>query len=324
MQGLLLKDCKKLSLEYLKSFQFKLDIACILPIEFVLLCFLNYRPQFRLNRLVKINRLFECRLKTETRNSHPFLFRIVYLVFLILVIIHWNGCIYFMISKQIGLGSDNWVFDGSINSELSFEYFSCFYWSILMLTTIGEVSEPENNFESFVMIANFLIAIVLITTLVGNVGSVISNMSIEQDNFKMKVDSIKSLMKLRKVSKELDKRVIKWFAYFHEHSKESDDSGTLKNLPVKLETEIASHVHMEILKKVNIFSECEEGLLRELVTKLKTQIYSPGDFVCRKGDIGKEMYIIKKGSLNVVSDDEKVVYVTLKPGAFFGEIRYNY
>jgi len=321
VQGLLLKDCRKLALEYLKSVQFKLDIACLIPIELVLVCFLNYRPEYRLNRLIKTNRLFECRLKTETRNSHPFLFRIIYLVLLILVIIHWNGCIYFMISKQIGLGTDNWVFDGSIHSELSFEYASCFYWSILMLTTIGEVSEPENNYESFVMIINFLIAIVLIATLVGNIGSVISNMSIEQDNFKRKVDAIKSLMKLRKVSKELDKRVIKWFAYFHEHSKESDDSNTLKNLPVKLEIEIASHVHMEILKKVNIFSECEEGLLRELVTKLKTQIYSPGDFVCRKGDIGKEMYIIKKGSLNVVSDDEKIIYVTLKPGAFFGEIR---
>jgi signal-transduction protein with cAMP-binding, CBS, and nucleotidyltransferase domain len=59
---------------------------------------------------------------------------------------------------------------------------------------------------------------------------------------------------------------------------------------------------------------------KELVTKLKLQVYSPGDYVCRKGDIGKEMYIIQKGSLNVVSDDGTKVFVTLKEGAFFGEI----
>jgi cyclic nucleotide gated channel alpha 3 len=62
------------------------------------------------------------------------------------------------------------------------------------------------------------------------------------------------------------------------------------------------------------------GAQKELVTKLKLQVYSPGDYVCRKGDIGKEMYIIQKGSLNVVSDDGKKVFVTLKEGAFFGEI----
>ena len=150
-----------------------------------------------------------------------------------------------------------------------------------MLTTIGEVNSPVNNEESLVMICNFLIAIVLVATLVGNIGSVISNMNIEQDKFQEKVDGIKSLMSLRRVSKELDTRVVKWLGYFHKNNQNWDEDEILFSLPDKLRIEISSNVYLETLKKVHIFAECEEGLLKELVTKLKVQVYSPGDFVCR-------------------------------------------
>ena len=52
----------------------------------------------------------------------------------------------------------------------------------------------------------------------------------------------------------------------------------------------------------------------------KKQVFSPGDYVCRKGDVGKEMYIIKRGKLDVVADDGREIYVTLGEGAVFGEV----
>jgi hypothetical protein len=51
-----------------------------------------------------------------------------------------------------------------------------------------------------------------------------------------------------------------------------------------LRVEIAIHVHLAALKRVPIFAEAQPGLLVELVTRLKLQIFSPGDYVCRKGE----------------------------------------
>lgn len=54
--------------------------------------------------------------------------------------------------------------------------------------------------------------------------------------------------------------------------------------------------------------------------KLQPQVYSPGDYICKKGDIGREMYIIKEGKLAVVADDGVTQFVVLSDGSYFGEI----
>ena len=114
---------------------------------------------------------------------------------------------------------------------------------------------------------------------------------------------MKQYMVFRKVGGELESRVIKWFDYLWTNKQSMDEESILGMLPDKLKAEIAMHVHLETLKKVRIFQECERGLLTELVLKLKLEVFSPGDYVCRKGDVGKEMYIIKRGKLDVVSED---------------------
>ena len=53
---------------------------------------------------------------------------------------------------------------------------------------------------------------------------------------------------------------------------------------------------------------------------LPNKVFSPGDYVCRKGDVGREMYIVKNGTLSVVSEDGEIVFATLGAGSVFGEI----
>lgn len=65
--------------------------------------------------------------------------------------------------------------------------------------------------------------------------------------------------------------------------------------PDKLKAEIAIHVHLDTLKRVEIFQNTEAGFLCELVLRLRPVLFSPGDYICRKGEVGKEMYIVNRG-----------------------------
>ncbi|XP_032297473.1 cyclic nucleotide-gated cation channel alpha-3 isoform X1 [Coturnix japonica] len=322
-QGLLVKDEKKLRDHYTQTTQFKLDVLSLLPTDLAYLKLgLNY-PELRFNRLLRIARLFEFFDRTETRTNYPNMFRIGNLVLYILIIIHWNACIYFAISKVIGFGTDSWVYPNVSNPEygrLSRKYIYSLYWSTLTLTTIGETPPPVKDEEYFFVVVDFLVGVLIFATIVGNVGSMISNMNATRAEFQAKVDAIKQYMQFRKVTKDMETKVIKWFDYLWTNKKAVDEREVLKSLPDKLRAEIAINVHLETLKKVRIFQDCEAGLLIELVLKLKPTVFSPGDYVCRKGDIGREMYIIKEGKLAVVADDGMTQFVVLSDGSYFGEI----
>ncbi|XP_019409025.1 PREDICTED: cGMP-gated cation channel alpha-1 [Crocodylus porosus] len=322
-QGLLVREENKLREKYKASLQFKLDFFSVVPTD--LLYFklgLNY-PELRLNRLLRVGRMFEFFQRTETRTNYPNIFRISNLVMYIVIIIHWNACVYYSISKAIGFGADTWVYPDTSDPEfarLIRKYVYSLYWSTLTLTTIGETPPPVKDSEYFFVVADFLVGVLIFATIVGNVGSMISNMNAARAEFQARIDAIKQYMHFRNVSKDMEKRVIKWFDYLWTNKKAVDEREVLKYLPDKLRAEIAINVHLDTLKKVRIFADCEAGLLVELVLKLRPQVYSPGDYICRKGDIGREMYIIKEGKLAVVADDGITQFVVLSDGSYFGEI----
>lgn len=282
-QGLLVTEPRKLRANYISSKKWRTDLLSLLPTDIVYCWFSPYQcgsdkvpcPVIvRLNRLFRLPRLKDWFERTETDTNYPNVFRICKVVLAILVLIHWNACLYFAISYAIGFGTDNWVYnlDGPKNSTLTRQYIYSFYWSTLTLTTIGETPVPENDAEYLFVVADFLAGVLIFATIVGNIGSMISNMNVARVDFQNRMDGVKQYMAFRKVGRELEGRVIRWFAYTWAESGALDEERVLSALPDKLKAEIAIRVHLETLRKVRIFQDCEPGLLEALVLKLRLQV----------------------------------------------------
>ena len=311
----------------MRTKNFILEVISILPTDLLYLVLENglSAPYVRINRILRFRRLLEFSDCTDTRVRNPHFFRAVSLVMSLVIIIHWNACVYFKISDWIGFGVDQWVYFNISdaypgNQSLTRMYIYSFYWSLLTLTTIGETPKPENDYEYSFMVVDFLIGIVIFATIVGNIGSMITNMNLNRTTFQNRIDAVKQYMKLRKVGRDLEQRVVKWFDYMWVNRSGLDVHAIFTQLPDKLKAEIAIHVHIASLRRVDLFKDCDPGLLVQLVLRLRLCVFSPGDYVCRKGDIGKELYIVKQGLLGVVSDDGKTTFATLREGCVFGEI----
>ncbi len=57
-----------------------------------------------------------------------------------------------------------------VEDTLTRRYIYSFYWSTLVLTTIGEVPAPVTDIEFVFVNIDFLIGVLIFATIVGNVG----------------------------------------------------------------------------------------------------------------------------------------------------------
>jgi len=175
--GLFVRNHHLLSREYFSSRQFYIrDVLSIIPTDIL---YLIPRCRFvsiiRSNRFLRINRLSEFQELTESRTNFPNTFRITVLVCLTLTLIHWydknfripsknifflirNCCAYFLICQYLGFGSDQWVLPASAHNEtVAMLYTYCFYWSTLLLSTIGDVPLPVERSEYVFVLLDYMI-----------------------------------------------------------------------------------------------------------------------------------------------------------------------
>ncbi|CAN0347335.1 unnamed protein product [Lampetra fluviatilis] len=321
--GLLVTDVDRMRQHYVRSSRFRLDALALVPTDLLYAYTGVHYPVVRLNRLLRFPRIFDCFDQVETHTNYPKTFRIIKLVVYIYLMVHWNACFYYLLSAYIGFGQDGWVYPAHETPGFGGtgrQYMFCIYFSTLILLTIGNIPKAEREAEFLFVVVDFLITIFVFATILGNVASICASVNEAGDKFLAEFNEVKDFVRFRAIGKDMDRKVVEWYEYLHLSNKSLGEEDVLKELPVTLRAAIAINVHMQTLQKVEIFKNCELGLLEELVLKLRPKLYSPGDYVCRKGDIGREMYFIKEGKLAVVADDGVTQYAVLGDGSYFGEI----
>ena len=68
-----------------------------------------------------------------------------------------------------------------------------------------------------------------------------------------------------------------------------------------------------------LFKGCGLELLDSLVPSLQPQLFAPGEFLTREGELANEIFFITDGHAEII-DNEENVHATLKKGDYFGEL----
>ncbi len=80
---------------------------------------------------------------------------------------------------------------------------------------------------------------------------------------------------------------------------------------------------LQFLPSIALFGGLEEPTLRRIIDLLHEHPCAPGTVICKQGEVGRSMFIVRRGEAVVYRDTEhghKVKMVRMGEGEFFGEM----
>lgn len=328
--GEVISDGRRLLINYAKG-KLPLDFLASFPIDLFALAapadeqlfVLSYLRLLHLLRVVRMQQFFSELAKRL--NIDVFKVRMTKFFFQLVIVIHVFACAWYYLGCPLNecMAEDNWItLGGLVHAPALSRYCTAVYWVVATMTSTGygdiyANSSSEMALASFIMVFGKL----LFGFILGNIASTLANAEIRRVKYEEKLDAIQAHMSDQDIPEALQNRVMNFYEFIWNKNKGIDHSTLFYDMPLCMSGELCLGMVKDILYSVPLFENTELPFIRLLSTKVKPAHFHASEYIVRKGDIGQEMLIIRKGLVEVVTEeDPPEVIETLEKCDFFGEI----
>eukprot|EP01006_Ploeotia_vitrea_P052046 TRINITY_DN67634_c1_g1_i1.p1 TRINITY_DN67634_c1_g1~~TRINITY_DN67634_c1_g1_i1.p1 ORF type:complete len:596 (-),score=10.26 TRINITY_DN67634_c1_g1_i1:241-2028(-) len=329
--GFIVRDRWAIAVRYLKS-HFVFDLITILPLDLLVLAVPSLRrpgflvpPYLRLNKLLRVNKLSRYFVHFEkTLIWSPNVIRLIKYTCIVMLLAHWTASAYFLVArvqeKTHPVEVMNWTFNpGLADASAGYQYVLALYWALTMMTGYGTVG-PVTDLQVIFSLSTVVMGVAFYVLIIGSVGQLVTNLDGNRAIFRSRMDAMMDYMRFRNFPESLNRRVLDYYEYLWNCRRGLDEAAILMELPNSLREEVALYLNKDIVKKVPLFKDCAPRFINAIAVSLQPFIALPETYVIRKGEVGREMFFISSGEVNVVSEDGETVFATLRSGSFFGEV----
>uniref|UniRef100_A0A1I8GHE7 Cyclic nucleotide-binding domain-containing protein n=1 Tax=Macrostomum lignano TaxID=282301 RepID=A0A1I8GHE7_9PLAT len=234
--------------------------------------------------------------------------RVVNLVCLMLLLAHWNGCLQFLVPSIQDFPKDSWVRKLNIQEA---HWFRQYTWALFKamshMLSIGYGQHPPTSIsEAWITIVSMMTGSSCYALFVGHAAALIQSF-----------DTSKRLYR-EKLPRALRQRIANYYEHRYQ-GKMFNESEILSELSECLREQIINYNCRALVAAVPFFTYADQDFVSEVVTRLKYEVFQPGDLIIKEGTIGTKMYFIQEGIVDIITKDGEVA-TSLSDGSYFGEI----
>jgi len=319
------ETCGRDAVHYLKTWFF-VDFFSTVPFDLILLAAfgtaaglrgLKLVRTLRLARLLKLVRVFKLK-KMVSRVTSPStnlvataMVRLGKIIGVIFLTAHILSCVFHYLSvlETDGGAQDAPTWFDSVDKPavdmdtLGAKYLLSLYWVVATLMAVGfgdlhAITTSERAYSIFTQI----VGAVFFGIIVAHVAQLLETLNARNNAFSRRLDEVREYMLDRKLPQTMQRRILDYFTHFLTQKSLFNEAEILGGLSKSLRNELVAHGMGESMAALSALNGEDPSLVTKLVTRFKPALHMPGDMIAEEGDIGREMFFLTKGAVDVISE----------------------
>ncbi|VVC94042.1 unnamed protein product [Leptidea sinapis] len=246
--------------------------------------------------------------------------RIFNLICMMLLIGHWSGCLQFLVPMLQGFPPNSWVAINELQEAFWLEQYSwALFKAMSHMLCIGYGRFPPQSLtDMWLTMLSMISGATCYALFLGHATNLIQSLDSSRRQYREKVKQVEEYMAYRKLPREMRQRITEYFEHRYQ-GKFFDEELILGELSEKLREDVINYNCRSLVASVPFFANADSNFVSDVVTKLRYEVFQPGDIIIKEGTIGNKMYFIQEGIVDIVMANGEVA-TSLSDGSYFGEI----
>ncbi|KAG1925853.1 potassium/sodium hyperpolarization-activated cyclic nucleotide-gated channel 2 [Pimephales promelas] len=333
-------DPEKIKMKYLKTW-FVVDFVSSIPVDYIFLIvekgidsevyktaralrIVRFTKILSLLRLLRLSRLIRYIHQWEeifhmTYDLASAVMRIINLIGMMLLLCHWDGCLQFLVPMLQDFPSDCWVsLNKMVNDSWSELYSFALFKAMSHMLCIGYGRQaPESMSDIWLTMLSMIVGATCYAMFIGHATALIQSLDSSRRQYQEKYKQVEQYMSFHKLPADFRQKIHDYYEHRYQ-GKMFDEESILEELNEPLREEIVNFNCRKLVASMPLFANADPNFVTAMLTKLRFEVFQPGDYIVREGTIGKKMYFIQHGVVSILT--KGTIGMKLSDGSYFGEI----
>jgi CRP-like cAMP-binding protein len=201
---------------------------------------------------------------------------------------------------------------------LSRRYLKSFYWAITTLSTVGYGDiTPNTDAEMGYACFAELLGSMIFGIMIGSLSTMLMSGKALEEKIDNQLAELQEFMTSKNIPSKLRSKVRRYMELYYEKKSSYDEKAVLNSLPPVLAQELMEAMYKDIVDTVPLFAGLDTEIISKLCVTLRPYQALADEYVYKQGEIGKELYIILHGRVEMSRDLHRLG--VLGAGSFFGD-----